>query len=501
MSEIHLPTPEEVRTIYRQGEEAVVTLVVGLVALYQEQVAINRALEARIQALEDRLNKDSHNSSKPPTSDGLKKPHKHGLRHKSGKKSGGQEGHEAYRLEAVCEPDHIEVHPVLRCCRCQASLENVAIQAYKKRQVFEPPVMSKLEVTEHRAEIKGCPECGQINQADFPAGVSQPTQYGPRMQAQMVYFHEYHFIPLERTAEIIEELYQQPVSQGAVLAAAEAVARQVASVNERVKEYLTQTEEAVHFDESGARVGGKLHWLHSASTALASLFEIHPKRGSEAMDQIGILPKRTGWCIHDFWRAYLKYTQAKHGLCGAHLLRELIFLVENYSQAWANAMLQLLLEIKQAVEAAQTQEQTVLSTEQIAGFLKRYNQIVAEGLMANPLPERTEEQARKRGRIKQSLAKNLLDRLKDHSDKVLGFMCDFKVPFDNNQAERDIRMLKVQQKVSGGFRSDDGSKTFCQVRSYISTSRKNGQPILNALYLALIGKPFIPSFITAQMAE
>jgi transposase len=500
MSEAHLPTPEEVRATYRQGEEAVVTLVAGMVVLYQAQEARIQVLEAKIHTLEDRLNKDSHNSSKPPTSDGLKKPHKHGLRHKSGKKSGGQEGHEAHRLEMVSEPDHIEVHVVKQCRRCQASLEKVETQGYKKRQVFEPPKM-RLEVTEHRAEIKVCGECGQVNQADFPAGVNQPTQYGPRMQAQMAYFHEYHFIPLERTAEIMEELFQQPVSEGAVLAAAEAVARQVASVNERIKEYLTQTEEAVHFDESGARVGGKLNWLHSASTALASFFEIQPKRGSEAMDKIGILPKRTGWCIHDFWKAYLKYTQAKHGLCGAHLLRELIFLVENYSQVWATAMLKLLLEIKQAVEAAQTLQQAVLSTEQIAGFVNRYNQIVAEGLLANPLPERTEEQARKRGRIKQSLAKNLLDRLRDHSDKVLGFMYDFKVPFDNNQAERDIRMLKVQQKVSGGFRSDDGSKTFCQVRSYISTSRKNGQPILDALYLALIGEPFIPSFIVAKTAE
>jgi hypothetical protein len=260
----------------------------------------------------------------------------------------------------------------------------------------------RLEVTEHRGEIKACPQCGEVNRADFPVGVSQATQYGPRMRAQMVYFNEYHFIPLERTAEILEELYRQPVSEGAVLAAVEAVAWQVMPVNERVKEHLTHTEEAVHFDESGARVGGKLNWLHSASTGLATLFEIQPKRGSEAMDEIGILPKRTGWCIHDFWKAYLKYLQAKHGLCGAHLLRELTFLVENYSQAWANAMIQLLLEIKQAVEAAKVLEQAALSDEQITGFKNRYDQIVAEGPLANPLPERTEGQVRKRGRVKQT---------------------------------------------------------------------------------------------------
>jgi transposase len=493
MSETHLPTPDEVRAAYQEGEEAVVTLVDGLIARY-------RALETRIQVLEDRLNKDSHNSSQPPTSDGLKRLPKHGLRHKSGKKSGGQIGHVGHRLEPVSEPDYFEFHPVTHCHRCQTSLTRVELQKYEKRQVFDVPKM-RFEVTEHRAEIKACPQCGEVNQAEFPRGVSQATQYGPRARAQMVYFNEYHFIPLGRTVEILEELYEQPVSEGAVLAAAVEVARQVTPVNKQVKEYLTLTEEAVHFDESGARVGGKLNWLHSASTALATLFEIQPKRGSVAMDKIGILPKRTGWCIHDYWKAYLKYREAKHGLCCAHLLRELIFLVERYQQAWATAKIKLLLEIKLAVEAAKELGLAALSTEQITGFENRYNQIVAEGLAANPLPERTEAQARKRGRAKQSPAKNLLDRLRDHQDKVLAFMYDFRVPFDNNQAERDIRMVKVQQKVSGGFRCDNGSKTFCQVRSYISTSRKNGQPILNALYCALIGKPYIPSFIAACSAE
>ena len=493
MTEAHLPTPDEVRAAYREGEEAVVRLFMELVAMYQMQ-------EARIQALEARLNKDSHNSSKPPTSDGLKKPRKHGLRHKSGKKSGGQDGHEGHRLEAVTNPKHIVVHPVTRCRRCQASLEGVEAEKYEKRQVFDLPDEVKLEVTEHRAEIKGCPQCGEVNQGEFPAGVSQVTQYGPRVRAQMVYFNVYQFVPLERTTEIMEDLYHQSVSEGAVLAAVKEVARQVRPVNEQVKEHLTDTEEAVHFDESGIRVGG-LKWLHSASTALVTLFEIHAKRGQEAMDKIGILPKRTGWCIHDYWKPYLTYHQAKHGLCGAHLLRELTFLIENYLQTWAVTMLKLLTEIQQAVEAAKTLGQQALSAEQITAFKKRYDQIVAKGLMANPTPERTEEQTRKRGRIKQTPSKNLLDRLRDHSDKVLAFMYDFKVPFDNNQAERDIRMAKLKQKVSGCFRSDDGSKIFCQVRSYISTSRKNQQPILNALSLALVGTPFIPSFIAAKTAE
>lgn len=493
MSEFHLPTREEVQAAYREGEEAVV-------ALFEKLVAKSRAMEARIQALEDRLNKDSHNSSQPPMSDGLKKVRKHGLRHKSGKESGGQIGHIGYRLEPVAKPDHVEIHAVRNCQHCQASLEGVEVQGHEKRQVFEvPPV--KLEVTEHQAEIKTCPQCGEVSEADFPAGVTQKTQYGPRLRSQMVYFNEYHFIPLDRTTEIIAELYQQPISEGTVVAAAAEVAKRVEPVNEKVKKHLIQTKEAVRFDETGMRVSGKLQWLHSASTERATYYEIHAKRGSEAMDKIGIIPKRIGWCIHDFWKAYLKYLAAKHALCNAHLLRELIFLVERYLQSWASVMIQLLLEIKQAVENAKLLGQAALPAGQITAFELRYDQIVAQGLLANPPPQPTEEQPRKRGRVKQSLAKNLLDRLRDHKLKVLAFMYDFKVPFDNNLAERDIRMVKVQQKVSGGFRSEDGSKIFCQVRSYISTARKNGQPILDALYQALAGTPYSPAFIAALTAE
>lgn len=486
MNETHLPTPDEVRAAYREGEEAVVMLFMGLIA--------------KIYEVEARLNKDSHNSSKPPTSDGLKKGHKHGLRHKSGKKSGGQEGHEGHRLEPVSEPDQIEIHPVTQCRHCQASLVDVGVQGYEKRQVFEVPPM-KLEVTEHRAEIKDCPQCGEMNEGEFPEGVTQETQYGPRIRAQMVYFNEYQFVPLERTAEIMADLYQQPVSEGSVWAAVQEVARQVAPEMEQIKEHLIQTEEAVHFDETGTRVKGRLNWLHSASTALATWFEIHPKRGSAAMDQIGILPKRTGWCIHDYWKAYLKYTQAKHGLCGAHLLRELTFLVENYQQTWAVAMIQLLTEIQKAIPATQALGLEAFSPEQLADFRNRYDQIVAEGLRANPPPVPTDGQVPKRGRVKQTPSKNLLDRLRDHPDKILAFMYDFNVPFDNNQAERDIRMVKLKQKISGCFRSDGGSTAFCLVRSYISTAHKNKQPILEALYLALIGTPYIPAFITAEMAE
>ena len=500
MPEFHLPTQEEVQAAYLQGARAVLVLVEILVTMNRTLQDSVKGLEDKVQKLEDQLKKDSHNSGKPPTSDGLKKPPKHGLRHKSGKKSGGQLGHIAHRLEPVSNPDFVEIHPVTHCSHCQASLEKVEVDGYSKRQVFDIPP-KKLEVTEHQVEIKTCPGCGKVNKAEFPMNVTQKTQYGPRIRAQAVYFHNYHFIPLKRTTEILKDLYEQPVAQGVVVTAVAEVAKQAKPTVKRIKTYLTETEEAVCFDESGARVGGKLKWLHSSSTKRASYYYIHSKRGSDAMDEIGILPKRTKWCVHDYWKAYLKYAKAKHALCNAHVLRELTFLVEQYQQAWATEMINLLLAIKQTVEFAKDLGQEALSVEQIASFEGHYNQIVDLGLLANPTPAKTNEQPKKRGKAKQSKAKNMLDRLRDHRDKELAFMYDFKVPFDNNQAERDIRMVKLQQKVSGGFRSDDGSKVFCTVRSYVSTARKNEQPILDALYSALCGHPYSPAFLNDYMAE
>ena len=497
MPESNLIMPNEVRAAYREGEEAVARLVKVLMTSIQEQAVQiqEQAVQiqeqsARIQELEARLNKDSHNSSKPPTSDGLKKGRKHSLRQKSGKKTGGQDGHEGHRLEAVRDPQHIIEHRVTHCQKCHASLEGVKAETYEMRQVFDLPEKVKLEVTEHRVAAVHCPECDALNQAEYPEGVSQKTPYGPRVRAQMAYFNTYQLVPLERTAD----LYQQEASEGAVLAAVKEVAHNVEPVNEKIKTYLIKTEEAVHFDESGMHQGG-LKWLHSASTALVTFFALQAKRGQEAMDAIGILPKRTGWCIHDYWKAYLRYLQAKHALCNAHLLRELTYLVENYQQIWAEAMLKLLREIQKAVVAAKAVGQDALSSEQLADFQNRYDQIVVEGLLVNPAPEPAQDQPKKRGRVKQTLPKNLLDRLRDHSDMVLAFMKDFTVPFDNNQAERDIRMAKLKEKISGCFRSQDGSDAFCQVRSYVSTAHKNGQPILEAIYLALIGKPFIPAFL------
>lgn len=484
MTPSQLPSREAMQAAYREGEEAVL-------AIFDLLINLIRALEARIQALEDQQNKDSHNSSKPPSSDGYKKAKPHSLRHRSGKKAGGQFGHVGARLEPVAKPQHTVVHSVKQCQKCQASLEQVSAEKFEKRQVFDLPEEVQLEVTEHQAEIKTCPLCGERNEAEFPSEVTQETQYGVRVRVQMAYFNVYHFIPMERTAELMEDLYQQPVSAGTVAATSEKVAEHVRSAHEKIRSYLIETAEAVHFDETGMRVAGKLNWLHSASTQRATLYQTHAKRGEDAIEQIGILPKRTGWSIHDFWRPYLKYFQAKHGLCNTHLLRELTFVAEQYQQSWAADMHDLLLTIKQAVDAAKAQGQSALPQPQLNAFQSDYDRLVQQGLEINPTPPRIEG---KRGRLKQSPPKNLLDRLRDHHAKVLAFMYDFDVPFDNNLAERDIRMAKVKQKVSGGFRSSEGADVFCRVRSYISTARKNNQRVLDVLQRALTGSPFVPAF-------
>ena len=484
MTSSQLPTPEEIRSLYQQGEEAVV-------AAFEQLATLVRALEQRVQALEDQLAKNSHNSSQPPSSDGFKKPKGRGLRRPSGKQVGGQPGHPGQTLKAVVQPDRVQVHQVKRCQACQASLTTAEVTGYERRQVFELPVV-RLEVIEHQAEIKPCPQCGAVNTAEFPVEVSQPVQYGPRFKAQVVYFNQYHHLPIERTSEVMADLYQQPLSGGTVVAASQQAAQQVTPVNTAIKAHLIETSEPLHLDETGLRVAEQLHWVHVASTADLTYLELNARRGAQAHADIGILPQRQGYVVHDDYPAYYQYQTAQHVSCNAHHLRELIFLHERYQQPWAEQLLTLLLEIKQAVETAQQAGQTALTPSQVVDFERRYQALLDQGYQANPPPVPDPDRPKRRGKPKQSPARNLLDRLHQRRSAVLAFMYDFKVPFDNNQAERDLRMVKLKQKVSGCFRTPHGAQTFCAIRSYISTARKQGLSILDALHLALAGTPFFP---------
>jgi len=484
-------TREEILAVYNEGPEAVVALVEGLIAnferIYQQQALQITILEARVKQLENQLNQNSRNSSKPPSSDGFKKKTK-SLREKNGKKSGGQKGHPGHTLKMVDSPDQVQVHTVDCCRECGAHLANQAVENYERRQVFDIPPL-KLLVTEHRAEMKTCQVCGTCNKASFPERVTQPVQYGPEVQALAVYLNQYQLLPYDRIRELFADLFGQPISEGTLLATNHACSEALADTEQEIKQGLLNSP-VIHCDETGSRVGGKTYWLHTVSTSDLTYYSIQPKRGSDAMDEMGILPAYKGITKHDFWKAYLKYP-CDHSLCNAHHLRELTAIVENENQAWAQQMKDLLLDIKAAVDEQKEHSKPQLELEQLMDFESRFQTIIALGYEENPSV--IEEKPKgKRGKLKKTKARNLLERLDEHRQETLNFMYDFRVPFDNNQAERDIRMTKVQQKISGGFRTLQGAQTFCRIRGYISTVKKNSIPVLGAIRDALLGMPFAP---------
>jgi len=466
-----------------QLEELDKNTLIDVVLLMQEHLD---ELTERVRKLEDQVSKQSQNSSKPPSSDGLAKPKTRSLRRSEGRQAGGQPGHEGHTLKMVDNPEQLEIHLVAACPHCTADLAGVSAHEYVRRQVFDvPPV--QLEVTEHRAEIKHCPGCGGSVQAAFPADVSQPVQYGPRLKAQASYLNSYHFIPIARTCQVFEDFYGHAPAWAFVADANQAVESGSAPALAEIQQQLRQAK-VVHFDETGLRVAGQLHWLHSASTDLLTYFGLHRKRGQSAMHALDILPNFTGWAVHDHWASYLTFAQCDHAFCNAHHLRELQFITDQYQQPWATAMAHLLLDIKAEVTALSLSAHT-LADERLTSYERAYDALLQQGFKLNPPPETIPNQ---RGRLKQSTPKNLLDRLEKHKAGILAFMYDFDIPFDNNLAERDIRMVKVKQKVSGAFRTFAGAHTFCAIRSYISTVRKHGGNVIAALLDAIHGQPFIP---------
>jgi len=346
------------------------------------------------------------------------------------------------------------------CSSCQTLLsEEAAVVLRERRQVQDLPVV-RLQITEHQALHVRCPACAHISVGVFPAAAPSRAQYGPRLRALAVYLLEQQLVPYARVRAVLEDLCGAQISLGTLVRWVGQAATTLQPVEAQIMAALRRAP-VLHSDETGVRRAGALAWAHVASTRRLTHYAIHAKRGSAATDAVGILPQFTGVSVHDGWRPYWRYTQCRHALCNIHHLRELTFVEEQYQQAWAKDLKALLLEMKAATEQARSSSDRRLPIALHEAFVARYEKLLAAGLAANPPPQRS---MRRRGRIKQSPPRNLLERLWLNQEAVLAFLDDLTIPFDNNQAERDLRMLKVQQKVSGSFRSDSGAAAFARIR-------------------------------------
>jgi transposase len=479
-------TREEILEIYEAGSEAVISEIQRLDIIIKEQAIQINELEERVNILESRLNQDSHNSSKPPSTDFFVKKNTNfkSRRKKSDKNPGGQEGHPGTTLEMSTNPDEVIEHPIDCCKECGHSLEDVEAEAYERRQIFDiPPV--NLIVTEHRSQIKICPHCGRLNKADFPELVKYPVQYGPNILTSAIYCKNYQFIPYERISEFYKDVMGIKICSATIIRAERECFKNLDKFENVIREKLI-TSHVIHCDETGMKIKKEGYWLHVASNDKYTCYLVHQKRGSEATDAMEILPKFKGIAVHDGFKSYNKY-ECDHALCNAHLQRELTGIEENYKQQWAKEMNELLTEMKKYTDECKEQIQE-LDPERIKVLEKRFDVIVTKGIEENP-PSQNPQRKGKRGVSPKTKARNLLDRFIEHKEKILRFLRDLRVPFENNQAERDIRMMKLQQKISGTFRTTRGAEAFCRIRAYISTIKKNGLPVLEGILTALQGTP------------
>jgi len=486
---------------YTEGINAVITVVkdmnsqiqslTGTITNLSQELGDLKSSSAKqaiqIAELEARLNKNSSNSSKPPSGDGYgKKPPKNS-REKSGKTTGGQLGHVGKTLEKVQNPNEVIECKIQENCDCGCSLEKIE-STKKTRQVFDIP-KPQIWVTEYVSHNKVCPGCGKVHKTEFPDGVTQPTQYGENIQALMSYLSIHQLIPLGRTVEAIRDITGQSVSEGTLANVSRALCEKLEGAVEEIKRQIIDAD-VVHFDETGMRSEGKTKWMHVACTEELTYYEVHDKRGQQAALDIGILATFKGTSVHDHWKPYYCFTDCTHAECNAHNLRYLKDIAENYHQDWANEMASLLIEINRRVKSLKIEGFFEMPKEEIQIWHKRYHSIIEIGILEDGV--KSPQILNKKGKLTKSKALQLLFKLQNYDLETLAFMYDFAIPFDNNLAERDIRMQKLRQKISGCFRGKDGANIFCRIRSYLSTAKKNGINAMEAITRAVKGQPFVP---------
>jgi transposase len=459
-------------------------LAEAVAALEQARAELAQARE-RTAELEAELKQNPRNSSQPPSSEGLAKPapRPRSLRKQTGRKPGGQDGHKGTTLAQVARPDREIRHEPGRCGRCGAGLAGRPVTGVERRQVFDlQPV--RAEVTEHQLIEREC-GCGQRTKAAAPRGAEAPVQYGPRIAAVIVYLYAGQFLSKDRTALALAELFGIPLSSGTVAALTARAAGRLHGFTEHVRDQIVASDVA-GFDETGFRVAGRLAWVHCARTGKYTLLMVHAKRGRQASEAMGILPRFTGIAVHDAWAPYDTYTAPDHQLCCAHALRELHTVTDaapDGQWCWATQAAEAVTAMQELVREAISQGRDAADPDALAAQVRLFRSAVLAGA--------SQTAARSGALMKKHNA--LARRLRDRQDDYLRFTADFRAPPDNNGAERDIRMAKLKQKISGCLRTMTGARQFCVIRSYLSTAAKHGLGFLDALVMLTEGEPWIPA--------
>ncbi|HEV7377755.1 MAG TPA: IS66 family transposase [Pyrinomonadaceae bacterium] len=455
-----------------------------------------RELEGEIErAGQPRIERDSHNSNLPPSLDPpcQKVPRTRCLRKQSGLKPGGQFGHRGTTLRQVTQPDQLILHSPESCMQCGAPLQHSTLATSVRRQVFDISD-GRVQVTEHRAETRRCPTCATTTKATFPLSVRAPVQYGMGVLSRSVYLHLYQLLPVARTAETMRDLFDCHISVATIQRATRVSSAKLIYTEQRIKAVIRDSR-VIGVDETGLRVAGRGGYIHVARTEELTHYAFDARRGKAAMDEIGILPQFQGTLVRDCYLSYSRFEQCRHSLCNAHLLREMVFIqeIDATQKVWTTPLSKLLAQIKDATAQARADGAPQLSHQQQESWLKRYQQLVRKAEKLNPLPSpgKDADVEKKKQRDQKPSPSNLIKRLQQKRDQILRFMTDLSVPFDNNGSERDLRIIKLQQKISGCFRTADGARNFCRVRSYLSTARKQGHSLLYSLERVLNGKPLV----------
>jgi len=457
-----------------------------LIEFITRLLSIILQLEERIQELENRLNLNSSNSSIPPSKDSFHKRKIPNSRKLTNKKPGGQEGHTGTTLKPVENPDIIIEHRPSFCSGCGCTVQTQLTNFIEERQEIEiPPI--QIQYIAHHLHSYFCPYCHTVTEGKFPRHITQKIQYGPRITAYVAYFSIYQLIPVKRLTQIFYDLFGCKMSQGTVINMINRVSSNLEEFEEQIRDLLINSP-VIRTDETGMKVGKIKYWLHVVSTNSLTLYGIFRRRGHEGIDALGVLLSFFGVAVHDFWDSYLKYP-CKHAFCNAHILRELTRVEDETHQQWPGKMRILLVQAKKTAQIFIEKDEFVPNI-LLKYFNEQYLELITEGLEANPPPTRI---TGTRGKLKQSFARNLLERMQTHHEEILRFLHEPQVPFDNNLAERDIRMPKLKMKISGLFRSEGGATAFSRIRSYVSTMQKNDLSVIDGLVQAAIGDPWMPN--------